>query len=94
MGNYYEPMEKMLAVTILGHWIVSWYVNPDRISYLYDMFSILVYIIVLPILVLADISVRAQDFYFTVAVSRFFRLMYLFYIIINSNWFDTSETNI
>ena len=94
MGMYFEPAEKVLSFMILGHWVISWYVNADRISYLYDVFSILVYVIVGPILLLNDISVRSPDFYFLVAVSRFIRFIYLFYIIINSTWFDTSETNI
>lgn len=54
----------------------------------------MVYFVAGPILILPDISLHSRDFYFLIAVSRFLRPVYTFYVVLNLNLVDTSETKI
>lgn len=89
MEKYYEPAEFALCIAILGHWAVCWYISQDRFAFLYsETLSYNVYGIVLPIMIISDVSYNNRDLYFLVAVSRYLRLVYLFMMMERLNIFE------
>lgn len=94
METWFEPMERVVAVAILAHWLVSWYINQSRVKFLYNLFSLLVYVIVLPVLCLSDTSMLNTDAYPLVAVSRYLRLGYVFFVLLQLNLLDTSDKEV
>lgn len=93
MASWYMQMELIVTMAVLVLYLLTWYSKADRISFLTTSESLLTLVVILPILLLKDVTMKNQDFFVLIALSRYSRLVYFFVVILNYHELGSNEVD-
>ena len=76
MFYWYIQIEKGVVLGMLIMYLINWYIDPDRLTYVYSSpDSIITLICIVPILAMEDLTMQNQ-FFSIIGIARYFRFYY------------------
>ena len=80
--NWYIMIEKGVVIGMLVMYLINWYIDPDRLTFVYTQpYSIIALICIVPILALEDLTMN-NPLYSMIGIARYFRYFYFLNIIL------------
>ena len=82
ISDWYIRIEKGVVVTMFVMYLVNWYIDPDRLTYVYSSpDSIIALICIVPILAINDLTMQ-NPLFSIIGIARYFRYYYFLKIIL------------
>lgn len=80
--NWYIQTEKGVVIGMLIMYLINWYIDPDRLTYVYSSpDSIISLICIVPILAMDDLTMQ-NPLFSIIGIARYFRYYYFLMIIL------------
>jgi len=80
VANYYLDGEKIVVISILTMYGLTWYIQPDRKHYLQNRFSVICMVCIIPIFAFTDLTMN-NPYFGIIGLARYMRFVYSMEII-------------